>query len=97
MSQRSNFGKYHNITAAAAETVIKAGPGILHKVIINKAVASGTLALFDGTDDTGTDIALVTLPATLLANQLVLPYECQFTDGLTMTMVQDMDVTFIYE
>jgi len=96
MALRSEFGHYNNITSATT-TVVKTGPGSLYAVIVNSTVANGTITIYDNTAGSGTLIATVTYPATLLASQTVLPYFTQFTTGLTVVTTGVANITVIYQ
>lgn len=89
--------QYSNITAAApTTTVVRSSGGKLGKIIINKATASGVITVYDNTAGSGTVIATITMPATLLANQLVLTYDVDVANGITVvtaTAAQDITVT----
>lgn len=93
---RSTFGQSKNI-AGAATTVVKTGPGALIVLLINKAVASGVITIYDGVDATGTKIATITNPATLLASQCVMPYFVHFLTGLTIVTSAADDITVSYQ
>lgn len=92
---REDFGTFKNISTATT-TVVKKGPGILVAIIVNKAVASGVYTIYDNTAASGTKIATVTMPGTLLASQMVLPFNCKFTTGLTVVTSSTDDITVIY-
>lgn len=85
-----------NITTATTTTV-KSSPGVLVRIIINKKVLSGVITIYDNTDASGTKIATITDPATLLDNQIVLPYEATFSTGLTIVTSAATDITVIYK
>lgn len=88
-----NGYQYLNI-ASAATTVVCAKGGILHSVTINKAVASGTITMYDNaTAGSGTKIGTITFPATLLANQDCLIYDVNFSNGLTIVTAEANDIT----
>lgn len=87
--------KYSNV-AAAATTVVKSGQGFLKRIVVNKALANGTITIYDNTAGSGTKIGTITFPATLLANQFVFDYECAFSTGLTVVSVEDVDFTVVY-
>lgn len=87
-----------NITLAApTTTVVKGSAGFLNKIIINKATALGVITIYDNTAASGTLIGTITMPATLLANQIVLNFDIAFTTGLTIvtsTAAQDITVSY---
>lgn len=83
---------YTNITSATTTTV-KSGAGFLHGITVNTAAAGGVITLYDNTAGSGTKIGTITFPATLLANQLPLPYDIKFTTGLTIVTSASTDLT----
>jgi hypothetical protein len=73
--------------AASVGTLLKTGPGVLKSLRINQGVASGTIALFDGTSAAGTPIVHTTdVPATI-AQGTVLAEDIQFSIGLFVVIV----------
>lgn len=89
--------KFRNI-AGAATTTVKSGRGILIAIINNKTVASGVMTVYDNTAASGTKIATITNPATLLQSQFALPYHrAEFGTGLTIVTSAADDLTVIYE
>lgn len=92
---RKEFSKYSNITSAATN-VVKSGPGTLVAIIVNKPVAATTITIYDNTAASGTKIATITNPSSLLAGQYVLPYMCYFSTGLTVVTSGADDVTVLY-
>lgn len=82
--------------AAGATTVVKSVAGTLVAVIVNKAVASSTITIYDNTAASGTKIATITNPATLLHSQMVFPYGAYFATGLTVVTDQADDITVVY-
>lgn len=91
---RSTYGNYTHITTATT-TVVKKGTGVLIVLINNKSVAGSTITIYDGIDNTGSVIAIITNPATLLSSRAVLPYFTQFTTGLTIVTSGADDLTVI--
>lgn len=83
---------YKNI-ASADTHLVRTGAGVLEKLVINKAVASSTITVYDNTAGSGTKIATITNPATLLHSQMVFPYGIAFTTGLTIVTDQADDIT----
>lgn len=82
--------------AGAATTVVKSGAGTLDRIVVNKAVASSTVTVYDNTAASGSKIATVTNPALLHADQYVLDYGCAFATGLTVVTSGADDITVIY-
>lgn len=84
---------YKNITSATTATV-KSGPGILRALVVNTPAASATITVYDNTAGSGTKIATITLPATLLAQgPISAVYDVAFTVGLTIVTTGTCDLT----
>lgn len=83
---------YTNV-ASATTTAVKSGAGTLHSITVNKAVASGVITVYDNTAGSGTKIATITNPATLLHSQMFLPYGVRFATGLTIVTSAADDIT----
>lgn len=86
--------KYTNLGVTAGTTIHNAA-GYLHTVTINQPIASGTVTIYDNTAASGTKIATITLPATLLNEGPVTAiYDVNFSTGLTIvTTGTNIDVT----
>lgn len=83
---------FHGTTAAT--TVLKYGPGTLHRMTLNNP--GGTLiTLYDNTAGSGTVIAVINTPST--ANPVTLTYEIEFNIGLTVVSTGTWDFTIIYQ
>ena len=90
------INSYKNIISAVT-TLVKTGEGSLHSIVINEAVASGTITIYDGIDAaTGTLIGTITNPASLIESQLSLIYDISFKIGLTIVTTEAQDVTVSY-
>lgn len=89
--------KFTNV-AAAATTVIKASPGILHRIVVNTALATGTLTIYDNASaGSGTKLGTVTIPATPAPSHFVLEFGCAFANGLTIVgATANIDYTAVY-
>lgn len=88
--------KFLNI-AGAATTVVKSGRGSLLGIVVNKAVASGVITIYNNTAASGTKIATITNPATLLHSQVSLDYKnIDFSTGLTIVTSAADDITVIF-
>ena len=92
---RAEYSGFKNITSATT-TLVKAGPGVLVGITVNKAVASGVYTLFDSLTGSGLAIGTITMPAALLASQVYLPYNVQFINGLTVVTSSTDDITVSY-
>ena len=95
MNLDSGGASSSNITTATT-TLVRTGAGILERVICNKAVLSGTITIYDGLSASGTKLATITHPATLLQNQYELNYGVRFGTGLTIVTGQADDLTIVY-
>jgi hypothetical protein len=82
----------------ATTTAIKAGEGTLHRLTVNKKVASGVITLYDHPSAaSGTVIAIITNPATLLDNGQTFEYGIHFKLGLTIVTAQVDDLTVVWD
>lgn len=88
-----------NITAAApTTTLIATGRALLHSIVINKPLAAGVIAIYDGITAGGTLKGTITKPATLLsdiANTTI--YDIICSTGIcivTSGAAQDITVTW---
>lgn len=88
-----------NIPTAATNNAIKTGAGVLRKIIVNTPVASGTVTVYDSLTATGTKLATVTFPASLVSDGMAeADYNVAFTTGLTVvTTGSNMDTTVTYQ
>lgn len=84
-----------NITSGST-TTIKSGAGVLGSVIVNAAVSLGVITIYDNTSASGTKIATITHPLTLLSSQYSLLFNCKFTTGLTVVTSLGDNVTVTY-
>lgn len=87
---------FRNITSAAT-TVVKNATGKLKSLIINAAASLATATIYDNTAGSGTKIGTITMPLTLTAAQIVMPYNCTFSTGLTVVTTGGMDITVVYQ
>ncbi len=89
--------RFRNI-AGAATTVVKSGRGNLIGINVNTAVLSGVITVYDNTAASGTLIATITNPATLLQNHFSYAYHrLEFNTGLTIVTSAADNITIIYE
>lgn len=87
---------FSNITTTTTTTV-KSGKGNLHAIIINTPVASGTITMFDNTAGSGTKIATITNPVSLLGmGPISAVYDIAFATGLTIVTTGAQDITVSY-
>lgn len=91
---------YNYITLAApTTTAISTAPVILSGIIINKRTANGVITVYDGVDTTtGTTIAVITSPATLLDSCVSIDFhDIWLKKGLTIvTSGAAQDITVAY-
>lgn len=88
--QNNSFSRLN----AAATTTLKTGSGVLHRVIITTAGATGNrITLYDNTSGTGVVIADFNPPTTGS-----LEFNCKFSTGLTVVVAGTTppDVTVVY-
>lgn len=83
--------------AGAATTVVKTGRGTLARIIVNKAVLSGIITIYDNTSAAGKKIATITHPSTLLQNQYQLDFSARVLVGITVVTSAADDITVIWE
>lgn len=83
--------------AGAATTVVKADKGILRAIVINKAVATGVVTVYDNTAASGTKIATITQPAAVVQSQATLTYNVRCATGITVVTSAADDITVTYE
>lgn len=83
--------------AAPATTTVKSGVGRFKRLVINKAVATGVVTIYDNTAASGTKIATITQPAAVVQSQAVLEYDTRFLIGLTIVTSAADDITVIWE
>jgi len=84
---------YTNIVSATTTTV-KSGAGFFHALVINKLVGSDIITIYDNTAGSGTKIATLTFPATLLNDPgRTVFYNVKFSTGLTIVTSTAADLT----
>ena len=83
-------GRYVNVTSTDAATC-KVGPGILKKIVVNKAI-TGTIKVIDNTTGSTANIATVTNPTV----GLVLNYDLDFSAGLIVIASATPDLTVVF-
>jgi hypothetical protein len=89
---------FKNIIAGApTTTTVKSGSGVLHAITINKAAANAIIAVYDGTAAQSNEIATITMPGTLLQNQITLFYDVAFVTSLTIVTTTAQDITVSFE
>jgi len=86
-------GKVYNIDADGTY-LVHTGGGALKHITVNGGTKTGTIAVYDGVDATGT------LIATIGANQVngdVYIYDCIISTGITIVASADVDITVCYQ
>lgn len=87
---------YVNVTTATT-TVVKSGEGLLHAIVVNKAVAAATITIYDNTAASGTKIGTITFPGTITgADQRPMAYNANYLTGLTIVTSGATDLTIVY-
>ena len=81
----------------ATTTVIKATQGTLHRITVNKKVASGTISIYDDPAAAATPIAIITNPAVLLDSAQTFEYGVHFKNGLTIVTGSTDDLTVVWD
>jgi len=75
-------------------TTVHSLKGVLHSITVNEAAANGVITVYDGVAATGTVLAIITSPGTLLQNHFTLIYDVDFDTNLTVvTSVAAQDIT----
>ena len=85
---------YYNITTQTTAAV-QTKKGWLHSIVINTPLANGVVTVYDSLSGSGTKIATITSPGTLLTNgPITAIYDVSFGIGLTVvTSGANQDVT----
>ena len=94
----ANLRKGDNYTnvLTATTTTAKSGAGTLKAIIINRAIASSVITIYDNTAASGTKIATITQPAAVLQTTAFLPYDVNFSTGLTVVTSSTDDITIVW-
>lgn len=95
MESMEAAAQFANLAAAGTAT-LKTGPGTLVAIVVNKAVSSSTITVYDSTAGSGTKIGTITFPVTLLSSQMTLLYNVAFSNGLTVVKAAIDDITVVY-
>lgn len=83
--------------STATTTTFKSGAGFFHTLNVNRAIATGTITIYDNTVASGTIIALITFGAAVLSDPPLLAlYDVAFTTGLTIITSAATDLTVSY-
>jgi len=84
-------GQWVNI-ASATTTVVKAGRGVLRRIIVNNVVAS-TISVYNHPTGASNPIAVIGASAPIAS----LPYDLEFSLGLTIVTAGASNLTVVYE
>jgi hypothetical protein len=97
MKSELRYSYLHQAGTTAGVTV-KSGAGFLHALNLNTPVASTVVTLYDNTAASGTVIAVITLPGTLVSEgPSTAIYNVSFTTGLELVVATGAaDVTVSY-
>jgi len=87
--------RYRNINSASTTTLLN-GAGVLRRVIINEAVALGTVTIYDNIAASGAVVGAITFGAALLQSLIPIEYNCRVDTGLTIVTTGTIDLTVIY-
>ena len=82
--------------SATGVTVVKDSPGILHSIILNKPVATTTIALCDNASTATGTFGVITIPAS--PQPVTLTYDTIFDKGLVVdigTAASDITVSYV--
>ena len=71
-------------THVTADAQVKAGPGVLHSVVLNGLTTAGDVTIYDSLTEAGTVIAILHLDVTtsLSVQPITFLYDLKFTTGL---------------
>ncbi len=84
----------------AADAQVKAGPGILHSIVLNGLTTLGDITLYDSLTEGGTVIAVLRLctVTSISVQPMTLNYDLRFNTGLYVgydaTAVADLTVMY---
>jgi len=99
-----NGSQFINI-AGAATTLVPATASattkratVLRRIIFNKKVASGVVTIYDNLSAaSGTKVAMITNPATLLDIQDYIEFNVALTNGLVVVTSAADDITVVWD
>jgi len=84
----------------AADAQVKAGPGVLHTIVVNGLTTAGDCTVYDSLAEAGTVIAVLHLDTTtsISVQPITLTYDVGFSTGLYLgfdaTLAADITVSF---
>ena len=85
---------FHGTTAAT--TVLKYGPGMLHRICIGDMVAGTSITIYDQTS-AATPIISVITPGAKAVQPFIMEYQLPFGTGLTIVSTGTWDFVVIFE
>jgi hypothetical protein len=85
--------QYYHITGAGTATVLKYGPGTLHRVIVNNP-ANQSITIYDAVSAANA-VAIINPGSS--ATPFCLDYELPLSTGLCITVAGTIDATVVYE
>ena len=83
----------YNHVAGAGTTIVKTGPGRLHGIVVG--TPAGVCTVYDSTTGSGTVMAVIDLSTVTVPTSL--PFNCDFTTGLTLVTTSTSDITAVFE
>lgn len=92
--QRENAYTSARITTATT-TQVKAGPGVLKRIIVNVPISTGTIGILDNT--TGTTVTVGVITSTADLKPYFIDFDVKFSLGLRIVTTQTQDITVVYE
>ena len=87
---------FKNVTG---DVIVKTGAGVLHTVVINGITTVGDVAIYDGTDATGTLIGTLSLrtAVSVSCQPICLTYDCKIATGIFVDVTSFVgSLTFTY-
>jgi hypothetical protein len=95
MAMVKAVGDRHAYITSGSTNQIKTGRGRLHRIILNKPVASSTITIIDGTSGTTANIGVITNTSAVEPYQM--EYGIIFHAGLRIITSGADDVTVVYD
>ena len=85
----------------AATTLVKTGPGTLHKIVLNGLTTQGDAVVYDGIDNTGAVIAVlhIDLTTSVSVQPIGWPYDAKVDVGIHIEFDQTLacDLTVMHD
>ena len=83
----------YNHVAGAGTAIVKTGAGCLHGIVVG--APGGTCTVYDNAAGSGTVMAVIDLSTVTVPTSL--PFNCDFTTGLTLVTTSTSDITAVFE